>query len=82
MLRFPDWLLSRDWKTVQTAPPHQKVMLALARNGRRGLTRAEISGLCHLDNTVMDDLLDALVRAGEVAVFQMQDGHRVYKRLM
>ena len=56
-------------------------MMALAKAGSRGLTRAEISGLVDLDGRVLDDLLSALVRSAEVAISQGNDGRRVYRLL-
>jgi len=79
---FPDWSMARDWRTVQAAPPHQKMMLALARAGARGLSRAEIAGLVDLDSDTLNELLNALVRGGELAMFTTTDGRRVYRRLL
>jgi hypothetical protein len=62
-------------------PSHQRLMMALAKAGSRGLTRAEISGLVDLDGRVLDDLLSALVRSAEVAISQGNDGRRVYRLL-
>jgi len=70
---------SQSW---QTAPPHQLLMIALARAGQRGLSRAEISGLVDLESDTLDDLLDALVRSAEIGVSQRTDGQRVYRRLI
>jgi hypothetical protein len=70
-----------NWRTAQIAPPHQKLMLALARAGQRGLTRVEIAGLVDLDGKVLEELLAALVRSGEIGLFQV-NGQRVYRRQM
>ncbi len=68
---------SQSW---QAAPPHQKLMLALARAGARGLTRVEIAGLVDLDGQVLEQLLAALVRSAEISVSTI-DGQRVYRLL-
>jgi hypothetical protein len=67
--------------STTTIPSHQKLMLALARAGQRGLSRAEISGMVDLDGQVLEDLLAALVRAAEISVSTI-DGQRVYRRLI
>ena len=69
-------------RSTTTIPAHQQLMLVLARAGARGLARAEISGLVDLDGQVLEDLLAALVRSGEIAMSQGKDGQRVYKRLI
>ncbi len=65
--------------STTTIPSHQELMIALARAGQRGLSRSEISGLVDLDGKVLEDLLAALVRSGELALFQRNDGQRVYR---
>jgi len=65
-----------------TIPSHQQLMLVLARAGARGLSRAEISGLVDLESDTLNDLLDALMRSGELALSQRTDGQRVYRRLL
>ena len=70
-----------DWRTAQIAPPHQKLMMALARAGARGLSRSEITGLVDLDGQVLEELLAALVRSSEISVYQTQNGQRVYWHL-
>jgi hypothetical protein len=67
--------------STTTIPSHQLLMLALAQAGQRGLCRAEISGLVDLDGQVLDELLSALTKSGELAVSQMY-GQRVYRRLL
>jgi hypothetical protein len=61
-------------------PDHQKLMLALAQAGQRGLTRAEIGGLVDLDAKVLEELLAALVRSTEIGIVQRTDGQRVFRR--
>ena len=70
---------SRTW---QTAPPHQMLLLVLARAGLRGMSRAEIGRLVALDSETLDDLLDALLRSGELALSHGNGGQRVYRRLI
>ena len=67
--------------STTTIPAHQKLMMALGRAGARGLARSEISGLVNLDGKTLEDLLAALVRGGEIGVFQV-NGQRVYRRLV
>ena len=67
-------------RSTTTIPSHQKLMMALAQAGRRGLSRAEITGLVDLDSGTLNDLLDALVRAAEISVFTIS-GHRVYRAI-
>jgi len=81
MITFPDWLAARDRKTVQIAPPHQALMLALARAGQRGLSYEDICGLVDLDTQLLAQLLTALVRSGEIALVRTSNGH-VYRRLI
>jgi DNA-binding MarR family transcriptional regulator len=76
--KYPD----SYWRTAQIAPPHQKLMMALARAGARGLTRGEITGLVDLDSGTLNDVVNALVRSGELEVSQGTDGQRVYRRLI
>ena len=46
------------------------------------MTHADIASMLNLDAKVLDDLLNALARAGEIAVSQTKDGRRVYRRLI
>jgi len=82
MIRFPDWLASQSWSIAQIVPPHQKLMLALARAGKRGLSRGEIAGLVALENDTLDELLAALVNCGELSLSNTTDGRRVFRRLI
>ncbi len=61
-----------------TIPSHQMLVMALARAGTRGLSRAELGSLVDLDGQVLEDLLAALVRAAEISVSQT-NGQRVYR---
>jgi DNA-binding MarR family transcriptional regulator len=81
MIRFPDFLDKRAWRSTTTVPSHQRLMQVLAAAGGAGLTRAEIGGLIDLDNGTLDDLLNALIRGGEVAMSHTKDGRRIYCRL-
>lgn len=67
-----------ELRSTTTIPSHQKLMMALARAGTRGLTRVELGSLLDLDGQVLEDLLAALVRAAEISVSQRTDGQRVY----
>jgi hypothetical protein len=81
MIHFPDWLIKRDWALMKSVPDHQKVMLALGWAGRSGLHRGEIGSMVHLPADVLEELLDSLVRSGEVSL-AVERGFRVYRRLM
>ncbi len=81
MIHFPDWLLKRDWALFKTLPDHQKVMLALGWAARLGMHRGEIGSLLGLPAETLDELLDALVRSGELSL-RYEGGYRVYRRLM
>ena len=78
---FPDGQ-TNAWHSTTKMPSHQRLMLILSGAGPQGMTHADIASMLNLDAKVLDDLLDALARAGEIAVSQTKDGRRVYRRLI
>jgi hypothetical protein len=73
--------MKRDWTLMKSLPAHQRLMLLVGWAGRLGMSRGEIGSMVDLPADTLDDLLDALVRSGEIAL-SVERGYRVYRRLM
>ena len=79
--KFPDF--QRDaWRTTITLSPSQRLMLILAGAGPRGVSHADLAAMIDLDAKALDELLDALIRGGQVAMSMTRGGRRVYRRLI
>ncbi len=70
------------WRSTVTIPSHQRLMQVLGAAGPQGVSHADLAAQIDLDGGTLNDLLNALIRGGEVAMSQTKDGQRVYRRLI
>ena len=70
------------WRSTITIPSHQRLMMVLRAAGPQGIGHSDLAAQIQLDGDLLNDLLAALARSGEIAVSQTQDGRRVYRRLI
>jgi hypothetical protein len=76
IMNFQNWLLKRR----KSIPQADRVMLLLQSAGSTGVPESALRSLAELPRSLMDDLLDALVTAGQVNV-TVKDGKRVFSTI-
>lgn len=76
---FIDWLDARTQRPQ--VPETTRLLQLLAQAGAAGIRRRDLGKAITLDRDVLDDLLAAMVAAGQIEVAEV-DGESVYYSLM
>ena len=76
-ISFPEWLEHR----ADEVPDAARIALVIARCGAAGVSRDNRLRVVRLSPDTLEDLLRALVAAGQVTVVQV-NGRRVYRATM
>jgi len=74
-ISFPEWLEHR----VQEVPDATTLALVIARSG--GVSRDDLHKVVRISPETLDELLRALVSAGQVVVVKV-NGQRVFRAVM
>ena len=70
---FTSWILKRQ----NLIPQADRLTLLINSAGAAGIAEPELRGRVDLPKKIVDDLLQALIQAGQVAVFE-RGGKRVF----
>jgi hypothetical protein len=73
-LTFAEWLGSRD----QEAPAAENLSTLIAQEGAVGISLDRLRKVVRLSPEALDDVLNALIAAGQVMVLKV-NGERVYR---
>ena len=76
-ISFPEWLEHR----VEEVPDVTTIALAIARSGTAGASREGLEKVVRISPETLDELLRALVSAGQVVVVKL-NGQRVFRAAM
>ena len=71
---FSSWLKRREIKP----PEADRLLPLIAQAGLRGMNRGQIGSVIGLERDVLDQLLDGLVRFGQLRI-DVENGVRVYR---
>jgi DNA-binding transcriptional ArsR family regulator len=75
-ISFQDWL-----ENLEEVPDVTRLALLIAKSGLAGISRDDLRRLVRISSDTLENLLTALVAAGQVTVLQM-NGQRVYRATM
>lgn len=78
-MTFAHWLARREQQTE--VPETTRLFQLIAQAGTAGIRRRDLGKAITLDRDVLDDLLAAMVAAGQVEVGEV-GGERIYYGLM
>jgi predicted transcriptional regulator len=76
-ISFQEWLAKRP----EEVPDTMRLAMLIARSGTAGISREGLRRVCGLSSDTLDDLLKALVAAGQVRVLKV-NGQMVYRATM
>ncbi len=76
-LSFAEWLKNRP----EEVPDATTLALVIARSGVAGVSRDGLEKVVRISSDALDELLRALLSAGQVVVVQV-NGQRVYRAAM
>jgi hypothetical protein len=79
---FYEWMGIREYRAEdEEAPGAMKLALLIAQSGAAGISRDGLRRLVRLSPDTLEDLLAALVAAGQVTELRM-NGQRVFRASM
>jgi len=76
-MAFHEWMETREHR-IEEVPDVMRLALLIAQSGAAGISRQDLARVLRLSPDTVEDLLMALVAAGQVTVLRV-NGQRVFR---